>query len=540
MVEAAAQLQQGRRAYRRQAWDEAHACLSAADRAEPLAAADLELLATAAYLVGREDDYLGVLERAYAAHRAEGDRLAAVRTAVWIGLHRARRGESGQAGGWLARGQRLLEPLGPDQVERGYLLIPEIFGRRAAGDWEGAAAVAGEAAAIAERFGDADLLALAAHEQGHTLTEHGRLGEGMALLDEAMLAATGGELSPIVTGIVYCGAILACQETLEVARAQEWTGALSDWCAEQPDLVAFTGRCLVHRAEILELHGRWSDALREARRAAERCEAGENAAAAGEAWYRQAEIHRLRGDLTAAEAEYGEADRRGRDPQPGLALLRLAQGRRDAATAAIRRALSETEGTARLAVLGAATEIFVAAGALDDAEAACRELDAECERRATPALAAMCHRARGLVTLARGEAPAALAALRRGRELWQELEAPYEAARVRSLVGTACRAVGDDEGAARETAAAEATFERLAASPPVDPFERRPRGGHELTERQLEVLRLAEEGATNREIADHLVISEHTVARHLQNAFATLGVSSRTAAVAQARRLDLL
>lgn len=540
-VDAAAQLEYGRRAFRRQAWDTAHASLSAADRAEPLAAADLELLATAAYLLGREDDYLGVLERAHAAHREAGDRLAAVRAAFWIGIHRARRGETGQAGGWLARAHRLLEPMGPDQVERGYLLLPEVFTMRAAGDWEGAAALAGEAVAIAERFGDADLLALAEHEQGHTLTRHGRLEEGLPLLDEAMLAATRGDLSPIVAGIVYCGAILACQETYEVGRAQEWTAALSQWCAEQPDLVAFTGRCLVHRAEILELRGDWSDALREARRAAERCQAGENAAAAGEAWYRQGEIHRLRGDHAAAEADYREADRRGREPQPGLALLRLAQGRRDAASAAIRRALRETTDVERIAVLSAGVEILCAAGSLGEAEAACGELEERCAAQPTPALEAMCARARGVLALAEGEAPAALAPLRRGRELWQQLDAPYEAARTRALAGVASRAVGDEEGAARERRAAEETLRRLAADPAaVDPLDERPRGGVELTERQLEVLRLVDGGATNREVAERLVLSEHTVARHLQNAFATLGVSSRTAALARARERGLL
>jgi DNA-binding NarL/FixJ family response regulator len=542
-VDTAAQLQRGRRSFRRQAWDDAHGSLTAADGAEPLGGADLELLATSAFMLGREDEYLRVLERAYGAHAAGDAPLAATRCAFWVGAHRAQRGDMGQAGGWLARARRMLERAGPDHVERGYLLLPVVFAQRAAGDWEAAAATAGEAVALAERFGDQDLLALAAHEQGHTLVDNGRLDEGLALLDEAMVAAAAGELSPIVAGIVYCGAILACQDAYELGRAQEWTVALTRWWDRQPALVAFTGRCLVHRAEILQLHGDWPAAMEEAARAVERCQGGGNAAGAGEAWYRQGEIHRLRGELAAAERAYREAHGRGRDPEPGRALLRLAQGRRAAATGAIRRALGDLSGTARIGVLCAAVEVFVATGETAEARAACDELEEICGVQGTPALDAMRARARGTVALAEGEAAAALATLRRGRELWLELGAPYEAARVRSLAGVACRALGDEEGAALEIAAAEETFRRLAADPDIglaDPLRRGPAGDGELTERQLEVLRLVADGATNREIAARLVISEHTVARHLQNVFARLGVSSRTGAIARARDHDLL
>ena len=222
------------------------------------------------------------------------------------------------------------------------MLLPAVFEQEAGGDLEGAAATAGEAVAIAERFGDSDLFALAAHAQGHMLVEAGRLREGLPLLDEAMVAVTAGEPSPIVSGIVYCGVILACRDAHEIRRAQEWTLALTRWCERQPDLVAFTGRCLVHRAEILQLRGDWADALAEAKRAQERCRQAENDAAAGDACYREGEIHRVRGDFEAAESAYREGSRHGREPHPGLALLRLAQGKTDAAAAAIRRVLDET------------------------------------------------------------------------------------------------------------------------------------------------------------------------------------------------------
>src|SRR5918994_4009810 len=249
-----------------------------------------------------------------------------------------------RAGGWLARAHRLLEREDEERVEHGYLLLPLVFQQEAAGDWEGAAATTGSAAAIGEQFGDSDLFALAAHERGHILIQNGRLREGLGLLDEAMVSVTARELSPIVSGIVYCGVILACQDAYEVRRAKEWTAALSAWCERQPDLVAFTGRCLVHRAEILQLQGTWAAALEEARRACERCLEGGNASAAGEACYRQGEIQRVLGHFDAAEDAYREASRLGREPQPGLALLRLAQQNTGAAEAAIRRVGAENVG----------------------------------------------------------------------------------------------------------------------------------------------------------------------------------------------------
>ncbi len=278
MPEATAELERGRQAFARQAWASAHTSLSAADRAEPLAPADLELLATAAYMTGRATEYLAVLERAHGAHVETGDSAAAMRCAFWIGITLAQRGEMGRGGGWLARAARLLQADSEDRAEHGYLLLPTVFQEVRSGRLEAAATTAGEALAIGERFGDRDLFALSAHLRGDVLIRAGRLEEGLRLLDEAMVAVTAGETSPIPSGIVYCGVILACQDAHDVGRAQEWTAALSAWCERQPDLVAFTGRCLVHRAELMQLRGAWPEGLEEARRACERALAAENAA----------------------------------------------------------------------------------------------------------------------------------------------------------------------------------------------------------------------------------------------------------------------
>lgn len=540
MLNSGAALERGRESYARQAWMDAYESLSEADRSDQLGAGDLELLATAAYMIGRESDFLGLLERAHRAHVDAGETLAAVRCAFWVGVNLARQGEMGRAGGWLARAQRLLEREEGDSVERGYLLLPLVFQQEAAGDWEGAAATAGEATAIAEQFGDSDLFALAAHERGHILIQNGRMDEGLGLLDEAMVAVTARELSPIVSGIVYCGVILACQEAYEVRRAQEWTAALSAWCERQPDLVAFTGRCLVHRAEILQLHGTWAAALEEARRATERCLQGENPAAAGEAWYRQGEIQRALGDFDAAENAYREASRLGREPQPGLALLRLAQEKVGVAEAAIRRIAAETsEAGKRAGLLPALVEIMLAVGDVDAARDACAELDALAEGREDGVLGAMAAQARGTVELASGNTEAALGALRHAGRVWQRLGAPYEAARARTLVGQACRALGDEDAASLELEAARTAFSELGAAADLarlDPTTSGTAGtnAHGLTERELEVLRHLAAGVTNKEIAEELVLSVRTVDRHVSNIFVKLGVSTRAAATAYA------
>jgi DNA-binding NarL/FixJ family response regulator len=533
------ELERGREAYARRAWHEAHDRLSGVHEQEPLDAQDLELLATAAFMIGRDDDCVGWLERAHQRHLEDGETLRAVRCAAWIVLNLATRGAIGPATGWLGRAQRLAAPEG-ECAERGFLLLPGVFQQEAAGDFAAAAGVADEAVRIGEQYGDRDLFALAVQAKGYMLIKNGQVREGLALLDEGMVAVTAEELSPIVTGIVYCGVILACQEVYEVRRAREWTRALADWWATQPEMVAFTGRCLVHRAEVMQLGGAWRDALEEARRAGERfVEVGNPAA--GLACYRQAELLRLQGDFVEAEKAYREASAFGWEPQPGLAQLRLAQGRTDAAVAAIRRA--ESSATApldRARILPAFVEIMLTAGDVDSARQACLELEELATRYESAMLAAMVAHARGAVHLAEGEPREALVALRSAGETWRALDAPYEIARTRVLVGDACRQVGDEEAAAMEHDTARRIFERLGAKPDLARFEQPTNVGHGLSRREVEVLRLVAAGKTNREIAASLVISEHTVARHLQNIFAKLGLSSRAAATAFAFEHDLV
>jgi ATP/maltotriose-dependent transcriptional regulator MalT len=421
-----------------------------------------------------------------------------------------------------------------------------MFQRESAGDYEAAAALAADAAEIGGRFRDADLFALAVQSQGILFVKLGRVAEGLGLMDEAMVAVTGGELSPIVSGMVYCGVIVGCQNAYELRRAREWTAALTQWCEKQPDMVSFTGTCMVHRAEIMQLQGSWRDALEEARRAGERCTQAMNQVAAAQARHRQGEVHRLRGEFAAAEQAYRDASHGGWEPQPGLALLRLAQGDTGAAAAAIRRVLGESvDRPKRAGLLPAYVEIMLAVGDLEEARAACHELEAFSKDYESDMLRGIVAYARGAVELAAGEAQASLVALRHAWQVWQELEAPYEAARTRVLVGLACRAVGDDDTASLELEAARGVFADLGASADlarVDLLGRRkgPTDPHGLTPRELQVLRLVAAGETNRAIASELVLSERTIDRHVSNIFAKLRVSSRAAATAYAYEHGLL
>jgi len=545
---SSAALTRARDSFAARAWRDAEQAYVAADQAGPLPLADLWRWCWAASLANGDHSGLELLERIYET-QLETDPEAACRAAFWLGFRLMHLGEPSRGQGWLARAERCLARAAAPCVEEGYLLLPLARARFAAAAYPEALELLTRAAEIGERFGDTDLTSFARNLQGRILVRQGALEAGFKLHDEAMLAVTRGELSPVLTGLVYCAAIDSCQGVFALGRVREWTESLRGWCEAQPQLVTFTGACRVCRAEMLEVDGRWSEALSEAERAARVLTDTLGVRAAGEALYRQGEIHRLRGETERAEARYRDASLSGRDPQPGLSLLRLAEGRADVALPALRRAVAAAAGPlARAKLLPALGQILLACGEHDEARAVAGELEATASLFQSEVLMAQSELARAALELAEGDARAALASAGRASSVLQQLEAPYLMARARLLLACACQALDDREGAELELTAARAAFERLGALPDLKaldallaraaPAASAAPGG--LTGRELEVLKAVAAGKTNKQIAASLCLSEKTVDRHVSNILAKLGVPSRAAATAFAYENQLI
>jgi DNA-binding CsgD family transcriptional regulator len=523
-------------------WPDAFAEYAAADAVSPLGAADLERWATAAYLVGEIDAAVDAETRAHHAYVDDEDAASAVRCGFWVAFLLLDGGDLAQAQGWLARHARLAGSLPDGSAQHGYVLIPQAFQLAAVeGRWTDAHALAVRALEVGRTSHDADLVALALNIAGRSRVAAGHVHDGMTLLDEAMVEVVSGRLSPIVTGSVYCSVIEACEETAEWRRAAEWTDALTRWCEEQAGMVTFTGQCLTHRAHVLRLRGELQAAARAAEQACERFVDAADEGLTGGAHYELGEVHRIRGELVVAEDAYRRAAEHGHDPQPGLALLRLAQGRAGAAASSLRRLDAESEGpVARLRMLPAFVEVMLAAGDVGAADRGAAELEELAASVGSAALRADAARARGAVQLATGQTGAALKSLRRAVEGWRSLEAPYEIGRTRVLIARACRELGDVEAATLEHEAAVRTLGELGASVATVYPTALPQPDHGLTPRELEVLRLVATGMTNSEIGDALHLAVKTVDRHVGNILGKLGVATRTAATAFAYEHGLL
>jgi DNA-binding CsgD family transcriptional regulator/tetratricopeptide (TPR) repeat protein len=539
-----------RGAFARRAWREACDGFSAAAKASQLPADDFERLAVAAYLVGENDVCTRAWENAHRSALETGDGAAAARCAALLSFCLLLQGQMARAGGWLARAERVLDDAGLDCAASGYVLIPRLLGVLDT-DPSLAADLAVRAAELGKRFGDADLRALGVLSHGQALIAMGEVARGVGLLDEVMVSVTSGEVGPVMTGVVYCAVIIECLQLCDIGRASEWTAALGDWCDVQPDLVPYRGQCLVHRSQLQQFAGRWSDAIATAGAACHYL-ADPPHPAIGLAYYQQAELHRLRGDFDRAEADYRKANRHGHDPIPGIALLELARGDVTSARVTIGRALQEhRKPPERPALLAAAVEICRAAGDLDGARTAADELVGVAAGASSTLLQAMAAHTLGTVLAGEGDVVAALAELRAAAAAWRSLGMPYEAARTAVAVGLACAAMGDGVAAALELANARDALVELGARPEIERLdalmsvEARGSGasadrGASLSAREREVLVELAAGKTNREIAETLVISQHTVGRHVESIFAKLGVTSRAAATAYAYEHHLL
>ncbi len=516
--------------------------LSLADRAAGLSSEDLERLAVSSWMTGRDAEADESWLRAHQEYIGLGNVARAARCAFWQGTCLLFRGDVPPAMGWIARGRRLLED-GEDCVEQGWLStltgLPILF----EGDPESAYPHLVEAIEVARRFGDDDLAVFARLGLGNVLIFQHHTGEALVLLDEVMGSVLAEQVSPIMVGIAYCNVIDMCQRVFELGRAREWAAALTRWCDSQPDLVPYRGNCLVHRCEIFQLQGAWREALDAAQRACEWLAGPTQWDSLGSAFYQLGEIQRLRGEFAPAEDAYRKASQAGRDPEPGMSLLRLAHGMAGVAASAIRRVLDEAkEPLDRAKVLPAHVEVMLAAKDFEAARASALELERISDELRAPYMHALAAHATGAVLLAEGDARTALPQLRKAHAAWRDLDAPYQVARVREMIGLACRALEDDASAQLEFDAARLVFEELGAAPDlarVSALTKTRAGAGGLTARELEVLQLIASGKSNRAIASHLVISEKTVARHISNIFTKLGLSSRAEATAYAYKHGL-
>ncbi|MGH9223319.1 MAG: LuxR C-terminal-related transcriptional regulator [Acidimicrobiales bacterium] len=514
----------------RHEWGHAYRLLTDLSASRPLSVDELDWLGTAAYLNGRDLEAFEHWGRAHGACLDSGNVPRAARFGVQIAQGLGYKGDIPRSSGWVSRVRQVLDDANADCVEQGYLDHADgtcrIFEE---GDVAGARDLFARAAKVADRFRDRQLRTLANLGEGRCVIYLGDIAEGLSLLDQAMVSVEASEVSPVVAGDAYCTVIDGCFELFDVRRCEAWGESFTRWCDAQPDLVLYRGQCLMHQAELLQLHGRWAEGVAFARQACERLADPVNFLSLGGAHYVEAELNRLLGDFVEAEQAYGRAHEAGCDPHPGLSLLRLAEGRVDAADAAIRRVLAQADGPiGRARVLGPYAEIVLAAGDIDAAEAAADELARIAVELGSPLLRAQAAHHEGAVLVARGDWTGGLVPLRAALRRWNDLDAPYHAAQTRLLIAGACESVDDHEGAGMERRAAHTALDRLAAESGARPQP--PPGG--LSEREVEVLVLVAQGRTNRAIAEALFISEKTVTSHLTHIFTKLGVPSRAAATA--------
>jgi ATP/maltotriose-dependent transcriptional regulator MalT len=519
-------LERARAAYAACRWEEAYGDFTSVLPRAELSTEDLAAQADAAWWLGRTDESLDLCEEVYRRH-VDADEPLAARLAVETGFLWLIRGEETIASGWFARAQRLLGN-GPERAEHGYLQHLSVLERLEAGQFEDAASLARQICELGRRHDDPTLCALAQVLEGVAAARNGDLDDGLAAIDEAMLAVRSGAVARSWAGNLYCQLMSLFLELADFPRARAWTEATERWCRQHNHAAMFAGVCRVHRAQLLHLEGALQDAERSAAQAC-RDLADMNADAVAAAHYELGELSRRRGDLAGAERSYLHAHELGRDPQPGLALVHLAQGRDTAALNAVEAALTSTDQPLRrVPLLAAQTTIADHLGDAGRAARAAEELVGIAERFASPGLVAAARQAAGTARLLAGEPHRALPLLREAQRRWRDLDVRCEAATVQLAVARALDAVGDTDSAQRERSSATDVLTRLGVAIPQYLRGRADVAG--LTPREREVLALVATGATNAGIAGRLVLSERTVERHLSNLFRKLGVSSRTEA----------
>jgi DNA-binding NarL/FixJ family response regulator len=537
MANTADILSRARTAYERGDWDAAYRDLKLLRDRQALGAEDLYALGDAAWWLGLVRETFAVSEECYQGFLAEGRVSRAAMTALGLGFVWMARGEATIGAAWIGRARRLLEHE-PEGMEHGILVWLDANEALESGDLDRALVDSRLVQDLGHRFASTLLVTLGLMTEGTVSVRSGDLQRGFALLDEAMLPVLAGQLPPDWAGNAYCQMVAVCCEFADIARARHWTAALERWCEQFSSAVMFVGICRLHRVQLMCVEGAWERADREANIACREL-ADINVPVVAEAHYQLGELRRLRGDDDAADDAYRRAADLGRDPEPGLSLLKLARGNVRGALAGVRRALGNAGELAirRAPLLAAVVEIATAAGDIAAAEVAADELDSISTAFPTPGFRAWSIHCRGLLALRRGDLVVALRALRDARQRYVDLDAPYDVARVRTALGTVHRLLGDEPAAGAELEEASRVFVRLGAA--VDARRTAQLTGARpapcgLTARELEVLATIARGLTNKQAAAELFISERTVARHLANINLKVGLSTRTAVAAWA------
>jgi DNA-binding CsgD family transcriptional regulator len=527
---ATAHLTRARELHTASRWGEACAEYAAADAEQPLAVNDLEAYAEAAQVSARGDEAVALLRRLFDLRVGANEPGDAAYTAFWLWWALFTNNEVVQANGWLKQVGRAL---GPDLAASPWLRIPEAMFLGMTGNHSHA----DELLSAVVEGSHGEVVPWALSVWGQTLIDAGRLDDGLDRLEEAMAALLHDGLSPRVTPWIYCAAVRGCCLARDFARARAWNRSMARWLDSLGSLGgAYLGNCRIYRSRLMCLTGAWPDALDEIAAVCVDLD-GHTGWVCGHAFYQLGEVRRLRGEWDAAEEAYRRAAENGCPTQPGLSLLRLAQGDVDAASAGVRRALTEVTATPdRLDLLKAAVTIYLQDGKTEAARDAVAEFEETAGATPMPVIKAEASAARAALALSEGEAGSALPLLRRAAGAWQEQDAPHEVAKLNVLIGQACRALGDYDGAQLEFSAARETFERLGARPDLAQLDLIVAGDadsetHGLTRREIEVLRAIAQGKSNRAIANELHLSERTVHRHVSNIFTKLDVDSRTAAV---------
>jgi DNA-binding CsgD family transcriptional regulator len=533
-------LESARDAYERRQWARAREGYLAARAAAPLAAEDVAALADAAWWEGAIDESLSACEEAYRLflHGDDPRPRPAAMLAIDIGFSWYLRGEEAMGSGWISRAQRLLEGES-DCVEHGYLQTLAIDEALAVGDFAAAIDEARAVGAVGARHADETLCSYALVGEGVALIKHGRVRDGLAALDEAMLPVVAGRVRPTWAGNIYCQLMSVCHELADLRRARQWTDATARWCEGFSNAVMFLGVCRVHRAQLLQVRGEWARAEDEIAKVCDEL-VTMNVAAVGLAMYELGEVRRMRGELADAGAAYATAHEYGKDPQPGLALVWVAEGRpADAVEALLACEATTPDPLAKARLWEALVEAAIAAEDPSTARRAADALDEAAATYGSAGLVAAATQSRGRVCVAAGEPDRAIEHLRRACQHWRDLDAPYRAAMARLDLARALDQVGDEHGATLEREAATSTLTRLGVTVAVG--TRAPVALPDgITRREAEVLALVAQGLTNRDVADKLVLSERTVARHLANLYTKIGVTSRTAATTYAHRHGLV